>query len=91
MDRSPLARFDHTELICLVDVDADAGHGDSSPGFHVLLQDVPGIHAVDVVCSEHTDVIRLLVAHDIEILDTVSAEPANHWRPLRICAGTVVT
>ena len=63
------AGLDHAELVGLGERHPDPGHGDTGTRGDVLLEHLVGIHAVDVVRPEHQDVVRALVADDVEVLE----------------------
>ena len=86
--------LDHAELACLLDRDPDAGHGHSRSGLDVLVHHLARVHAVDVVGTEHADVVGALVVEQIEVLvDRVgrAGEPVRAVAHLRRHSGDVVS
>ena len=67
--RAVRPRLDDAELVGLGERHPDPGHGDTGPDRDVLLEHLAGVHAVDVVGPEHQDVVRALVADDVEVLE----------------------
>ena len=60
--------FDHAELIGLLDGLPDRCHRARATRFDVGLNHLREIHPVDVVCTNHHDVVGLGVTNDVEVL-----------------------
>jgi hypothetical protein len=67
-DPGAITDLDHAQLVGLRARPADPGHGHPGAGGDVLLDHLSGVHPINVVGSEHEDVLRRLVDHQVEVL-----------------------
>ena len=55
------------------------------------IDELLGVHAVDVVRAEDTDVVGLLVADQVQVLEDGVRRTLEPALTMRICAGTLIT
>ena len=68
LDKAALVGFYNTELVGFITVNRNCRNGDTCSRGDVLVDHLPWIHAVDVICSKHCDVVGSFVVDEVEVL-----------------------